>query len=339
MSCFRTLLLALPLAWAGASVAQDGKDGKDEPKKEPAKASNEVEVRFADGSSVRMAILQESIDIVTKFGKLSVPMAEVRKIELGVHLPEGTLEKIQAAMKKLNSEVFREREEAVNQLVQLGPHAYPTLHAASKSTDPETAQRVEAAIKKIKAKFKEEALQLRVSDRIVTGDFPIVGRIVSPTIKAQTPIFGALDLKLPELRTIVWLTGNSDVEFLVDATKYCNSRQWMETSVMHEGGNALKIEASGEVDLLPGNGPEFISGPQGNFNIGGRFGPRNQWVPGQLLGKIGEGGTPFVVGERYNGSPGQNGKLYLQIVPGNFGGPGGGGAQGSYKVKVSSGIQ
>src|SRR5438128_372837 len=156
MSCLRSLLLALPLVWAGASVAQNGKE---EPKKEPAKASNDVEVRFADGSSVRMAMLQENVEIVTKFGKLVVPLAEVRKIEIGVHLPEGVPEKIQAAMKKLNSEVFREREEAVNQLVQMGPHAYPTLHAASKSTDPEIAQRVEAAIKKIKAKYKEEALQ------------------------------------------------------------------------------------------------------------------------------------------------------------------------------------
>src|SRR5262245_31111315 len=312
MSWYRLGVLVLPLVWTGASLAQTGA------KKDAKSPTNEVEVKFGDGSAVRMVILQENIDIVTKFGKLSVPMTEVRKIDLGIHLADGVADQIQGLMKKLSSDVFKERDEAVNQLVELGPAAYPTLHAASKSKDPEVNQRVQMALKRVKAKYPPESLRLTVHDRIVTNDFPLVGRIVSPTIKAKTPIFGALDLKLNELRTILWMGGNTDVEVMVDATKYCHRTNWMDSGVAIEAGVGLQIEASGEVDLLPGNGGgEFISGPEGNFNVGGR-GPGNR-QPGQLLGKIGDNGAVFFIGKSHHTTPTQEGKLFLQISPGPWG--------------------
>ena len=75
----RPIVVLLLLCWAGAGLAQTT------PKKD-AKPTNEVEVKFGDGSTVRMVILQETVDIVTKFGKLTVPMTEVRKVDLGIHL-------------------------------------------------------------------------------------------------------------------------------------------------------------------------------------------------------------------------------------------------------------
>lgn len=311
-----------------------------DPKKNPAKPNNEVEVKFGDTvTNVRMIILQEKIDIMTRFGKLEVPLTEVRKIDFGVHLEEGVLDKVQAAIKKLNSEVFKERDEAVKDLVKIGPPAFPALSAAAKTSDQEISTRAQMALKQIKGKYNADQLRLTVNDRIVTNDFPIVGRIVSPTIRAQNAYFGARDLKLTELRSIIWLGNNTDVEVLVDAGKYCHRTNWMDTGVPVEAGSGLQINASGEVDLLPGNGGgEFISGPQGNLNVGGRFGGiGGNRLPGTLLGKVGESGTAFVVGERYYGMPGQEGKLYLQIVPGNFGGNQQ--AQGNYKVKISSGLR
>jgi hypothetical protein len=263
-------------------------------------------------------------------------MSEVRKVELGVHLAEGVAEKIEDAMKRLNAEAFKDRDSAVNELVALGPSAYPTLHAAAKSTDPEISQRVQMALKRIKAKFPAESLRLTPFDRVITKDFPIVGRIVSPSIKAQTPYFGAVDLKLPEVRSILWLADTADVDLAVDATKYCHRINWMDTGVIVEAGGGLQINASGEVDLLPGNGNgEFISGPQGNFNVGGRGGPGNRWVPGLLIGKIGESGAAFSIGDRHHSVANQEGKLYLQIVAGNWGGNQ---PQGAYKVKISAGL-
>src|SRR5262245_61461894 len=186
---------------AGAGYA-DNEKTKDAPK------GNEVEVRFADGSKVRMLLLQDSVEIVTKYGKLLVPTADIRGIDLGVHLPEGTQEKIDDALKRLGSPSFKVRDAAVNELVALGGHAYPALLAAAKTAELEVAQRVQTAIKRIQAKVPADLLRVSSADRIITSDFPISGKIVSPTLKAKTPYFGDLALKLPELRSIRSLSGN-----------------------------------------------------------------------------------------------------------------------------------
>jgi hypothetical protein len=88
------------------------------------------------------------------------------------------------ALKRLGGTSFKDRDAALNELVELGPHAYPALKEAAKSSELEVAQRAQMAIKRIEGKFPGDLLSARVSDRIVTTDFPISGRIVSPPISA-----------------------------------------------------------------------------------------------------------------------------------------------------------
>jgi len=63
--------LIVPAAWTTLSKTQ-GQE-KDAPKPQPA------EVRLNDGSLVRMSILQDTVDIQTKYGKLSIPLKDVRR--------------------------------------------------------------------------------------------------------------------------------------------------------------------------------------------------------------------------------------------------------------------
>src|SRR4051812_15492984 len=49
----------------------------------------DCEIHFLNGSKVRMIIQSEKLDIATAYGKLSVPIKDVRAIEFGLHLPEG----------------------------------------------------------------------------------------------------------------------------------------------------------------------------------------------------------------------------------------------------------
>ena len=62
-----------------------------------------VEIHFLNGSTVRAQILSEKVEIDTPYGKLSVPVTQIRSIEFGSHMPEGHADKIQAAVKKLGS--------------------------------------------------------------------------------------------------------------------------------------------------------------------------------------------------------------------------------------------
>src|SRR5438034_11839089 len=56
-----------------------------------------------------------------------------------------------------------------------------------------------------------------------------------------------------------------------------------------------------------------------------------QMYGGMLLGKIGEDGEAFTIGERYEGTPEAQGKLYLHIGPSPWNAQ----SQGSYDVKIA----
>jgi hypothetical protein len=354
---FQEIDMSRPFRWVillAAVASMNGLAGEDKGvKKGPAKnggtsgilkkeapKNNEVEVRFGDGSAVRMVMLQDSIDVETKYGKLTVPITEIRRIELGIHLPEGVDKKIERAIKALASDVFKERDNAVKELIALGPHAFPAVTFAAKSTDLEVAKRAESALKGIRQKYKADDLRTTVNDHVQTTDFPIVGRIVTPKIRAKTAYFGDLDLKLAELRTIHWLTGLIDLELQVEGSKYANrfNNQWMDTNVTMDGNGGLLITATGQIDLLNDGTGQGMSGPGGTRNLGNvpnRFGGGVQF-PGTLIGKIGESGQPFTIGERFSTPAAKEGKLYLQVIPG----PNWGGAQqasGAYVVKIKAG--
>ena len=133
------------------------------------------------------------------------------------------------------------------------------------------------------------------------------------------------------MRSIHWVSGQVDKEVVVDA-KYVSNTQWLDTGIVLDGNGGLHITASGEIDLLNDGSGDFVSTPAGNRNVGGR---RPGRLPGTLMGRIGETGQPFVIGERYQALTAPSGRLYLQIVSVNFGNnqqP-----SGSYKVVVRSG--
>src|ERR1700694_2206584 len=72
--------------------------------------SGEVEILFTNGSLIRLTMVQEKIDIETLYGKLSVPLRDIRRIEFGLHVPEGMDKKVEAAIKRLGSGDFTERD-------------------------------------------------------------------------------------------------------------------------------------------------------------------------------------------------------------------------------------
>ena len=211
---FRSALL-VALAAAGLSFAQD------EAKKEPPKNSNDVEVRTGDGSLIRMTIAQESLTVATKYGKLSVPVSEIIRIDLGIRLPEGAAEKIDKAVKQLGSKESKEREAATAELLAFGVLAYQPLLRAAKSTDAEVAQRANELVNRIRQKITAEKINIKDYDIIKTNEFPIIGRIEDLTLKAKTTYFGEVKLDLADVRSLRSLARAQETEVSVDAAKYC----------------------------------------------------------------------------------------------------------------------
>jgi hypothetical protein len=313
-----TLLIALAYSASGAAQEAAGTKGPNH---------RIAEVRFADGSVVRMTMLQDQLEVMTRYGKLSIPVAEIRRIEFGMHMPGGLGDQITTAIKQLGSEVYRDREGATKELLQAGHWACPSLHKAAKSTDPETAQRATQVLKQIGEKVSPDLLRLKEEDVIHTNEFTVVGKIVSPSLKAQSPHFGDVSLKLCDLRAMHVRQQCNTGELFVDAAKYgCEPNQWLETGVTLDPSMRLVVVVNGQVDLWPQTPGQYVAGPKG-YNAVGKGGP---YMAGSLIGRVGENGKPFLIGERFETPVGEEGKLFLHIVPSPWNSP----SIGSYHVRI-----
>lgn len=304
----------------------------------------EVDIHFLNGSTVRMVIQSEKLEIATTYGKLSVPVKDVRAIEFGLHFPEGMEAKIEAATKGLGSGDYRTREKAGAELIELGPYSYPALIEATRAPEPEISQRAKELAKKMQAAHPKKDLKTSVDDKIVTKAFTIVGRIQTPVVKAKTEYFGDIELGLAKMRTLKSVGGGSmDMEFSIDASKYANAGSWMDTGYYVDGRSGVSITAKGFIDVWPQQGGQYLSGPNGFQamqrgggmpfgGIGGKVRAVNQQQHcGMLLGKIGDDGEIFIVGERFEGTPETEGKLLLHIGPSQWNQ----GSAGNYEVKVA----
>lgn len=316
-----TLALSLTLAVSSWSLAQE------QPNSSP--RSHLAEVRFGDGSIVRMTVLQEELEVLTKYGKLSIPVADIRRVDFGLHVPNDVHRQINQSIKRLASDVYKERDGASKDLVQVGHFAFPMLQKASRSGDQEVAVRAASVIKQISERTSPELLKLREEDVIQTTEFTVIGRITATTIKAHSQHFGDVALKLSELRTMHLRQQGGKQELVVDAGKYGSSLdQWYDTGVTLDAAQRLVVNSDGQVDLWPQGPGQYLAAPKG-YNTAGKGG---QFMAGALVGRIGENGKAFFIGERYEGTASEEGRLYLLIVPS----PWNNASAGNYRVRIQT---
>ena len=184
------LTMAAGTLWGGADTAS----------KEPKNGSlPEVDIRFLDGSAARVFIVQESVDLETKYGKLTIPCRDLRRIELGLRMSESTDKRIAEAIRQLGSTQFSQREAGSRELLKLAIPAYHALKKAPATKDPEVAQRTQAILKQIEKTVPADRLQGRPDDRVQTKEFTVTGRIAGQTLKVRSRYFGETELKIDEL--------------------------------------------------------------------------------------------------------------------------------------------
>lgn len=312
----------------------------------PSGLPGEVEVSFLNGSTVRMILQSDKVEIDTPYGKLAVPSQEIRAIDFGLHFPDGAEPRIQQAIKSLGDSNFRARDQATKTLIELAPYSYPALADASKEGELEVSRRAKELIKQLQARHPKKDLKTSAEDRVITPTFTIVGRIQTPSLKAKAELFGNVELPVARMRGLRSLAGpTGTVEVTIDAAKYANAGQWLETEFVADGRSTMVVSAKGLVDTWPQQGGQYIVGPNGLQGrhmgmgamvvvAGGRriAGPiAGQMYGGMLVGKIGEDGEPFTIGERYEGTPEAEGKLYLHIGPSPWNTP----SSGTYEVKIT----
>src|SRR5262245_4991736 len=119
-------ILGVALLLLGSAAGQDKSDKNGKNAKEETDP-NAVEVRFADGSVVKMVLLTPTIEIGTRYGKLKVAANEIRRIDFGLRVPEATLKRIDEAIGRLGSSEFKQRDAATKELIALKEAAYPLV--------------------------------------------------------------------------------------------------------------------------------------------------------------------------------------------------------------------
>src|SRR5262249_25287866 len=213
-------------------------------KKKSAEVPGAAEVRFADGSTVRMVLTQSTVDVVTRYGKLSVPVADVRKIEFGLRYPEAVQSRIDAEIPRLASDDAKARDAASRELLTFRERAYPGLKRATTGTDADLAKRATGVLKQLEEKVGADKARVRDQDTVHTSEFTVVGRIDAPAFKGRTTYFGEVTVQLAEVRTIRFLAGTAgEAELAIDAAKYAALTHdvWLDTEVDVAEGMPLEI--------------------------------------------------------------------------------------------------
>ena len=208
--------LAAPLLAAAALVAAPAARADDEPKKPAKPGEIAIEVKLTDDSVVKLTLLDSSVEFVTPHGKLTIPVTEIRRVELGLRIPDDVASIIRSAAADLGSAQFRKREEAMAVLLKYREKSYPALKEAAKSADAETAKRADELIEKLEAIVPKSRLELPDYDVIHTDLSKIAGKIVAPTLRARSFTFGDVPLKLSDVAAMS-VNGFKDKEEVVNA--------------------------------------------------------------------------------------------------------------------------
>jgi hypothetical protein len=300
----RCLAVALLLAVGALPARAD--DAPKKKKVDPRK----VEVVFADGSTVKMSLVQDDIEIISRYGRFKVPVEDIVRIEFGFRYPEGVEERVKAGIDGLGDANFRRREAASAELVELAEYAYPALQEAIKSTDSEVAKRAEEVAKKIEESTDQEKLTIPRNDVIVTRDFAFPGRIDATHFKARTSYFGEIQVALSEIRGLRSIGASTQLAFTLDAAKYAalDTTVWRDTGIDVTKETIIEVEASGTIHIYQGGG--YATQPDGYM---GFTPPQGQPKPGALIAKIGTKGTIFTLGSKFKGKAPESGRLFVRI--------------------------
>jgi hypothetical protein len=160
-------------------------------------------------------------------------------------------------------------------------------------------------------------------DVIVTREFTAIGRIQGGGLRAKSEVFGDVLLPLASLRTM-HVHDKAEREFSVAADKF--GEAWYDTKIHVDGFVKLRIDADGQVDLWPMGPGQYMVSPKG-FTTTGKGG---DFMAGALVGRIGESGRAFFVGERFDGGGSEEGSLFLRIVQSPWNNV----SSGNYKIRV-----
>jgi hypothetical protein len=291
----------------------------------PVKRLDEVNVVLQDGTFIRGKLEIKSLEVETPYGKLVVPAADIIRVRVGKSSNKDLKSKIDKLIGELGSKDFQIRETAQKELAKFGKKAYAEIEAATRSEDAEVATRAQALLAEIDMGDDEEIQP--ADDEIITPTLTLRGVMKLDAISLQTR-YGTLKLDKKDILTLT-LGEMADAGKIVRLTDRNTSQgQWLDTGIRVKRGDRIIVSATGAINWV-NNG--YVTEPRGNPQIGQWTRIGNQPVfYGALVGRIGQSGQMFFIGDKFNDKASADGNLSIAI--GCSWGPQN--ATGDYKVRI-----
>lgn len=170
----------------------------------------EVEVKCIDDSTIKLKLLDTQVELVTKYGLLSIPVADIRRVEFASRTPPEVLERINLAIANLSHPEFQIREKASAELKGYRERAYGPLVKACKNPDPEISRRADDAVRYIQSRVPAAQLEGRDVDVVYTDDSKLTGRLTCVQLRVTTAQFGEQQLRVADIRTLRSGTGGGE---------------------------------------------------------------------------------------------------------------------------------
>jgi hypothetical protein len=167
-----------------------------------------TEVQLVDGSRLFLTLQDEQIEVTTPYGKLTIKLADILRVEFGTRLSAESAAKAATALALADSADDKSRDQAWKILTELKESAYPALLRLEQSRHPAVGVKAREMLAALRKSTPEGKLKKIDRDIIYTEYSKIVGRIDSPDLRARTPHFGDLKLRMADLASLQ--TGNPD---------------------------------------------------------------------------------------------------------------------------------
>jgi hypothetical protein len=203
-----------------------------EPPRTSAAPSN-AEVQFADGSTLKLKVLDETIDLVTPYGPLKIPVRVIRKIDFGMRLTDAEVKEIEAAVADLTGTNPAKRETAKARLGGFGEKAVPALRRAARGANEDALAHIETVLDKLAA--NRAGADVRDHDMVFTEDSQIAGRLPATSVRVMTAQFGEQRLKFEGVKLIYGPVAEAatDVAGVTDAPGSMMTFQNRHGTVLH----------------------------------------------------------------------------------------------------------
>jgi hypothetical protein len=304
----------------------------------------QVKTTLRDGSIYNGTVKVKNIMLETDYGKLNIPFKNVSYIDVGL-TPDKTNEaKIIALAKQLSNETEETRRIAYEKLtktVKITEIAVLKNYLYSDAYKPSelTGFTLDELIQELQNNF---GLTDAFPDKDVISidnEYTMGGLYTFKDISIKTE-FGTLSIpkeKIQKIEVMYVASGDSSSKgYVLAASKHISGNTnggWLKTGIMVKKGQRLVINASGEVVLQSLSGQKYNPDNQvgANYNYEGDYGYNNTYPTfGNLVYKIGENGTMYKGGAKFNQVINETGMLYLSIYETVYNASN----TGSYTVKV-----